>query len=169
MRISGLLLMALLGCSTATSGGRQRADPEQACTTGTVAVVGTDFARQTVIRSQGGGVVQIEGALSSRIRLLSGALVSVCGVREAAATLRADSYELREVDGMTAYLGVLTESVDGWTLEPGEDRVTIPLADVPSDLIRAGSAHVWVAGTWIENRLRVASFGVLGNWGSDLD
>ena len=169
MRISGLLLMALLGCSAATSGGQPRANPEQDCTTGTVAVEGTDFARQTVIRSPGGVVIQIKGALSSRIRLLSGALVSVCGVREAAATLRAGSFELREVDGMTAYLGVLTESGDGWTLEPGKDRASIPLAEVPSDLIRAASTHVWVAGTWIENRLRVGSFGVLSNWGSGLD
>lgn len=169
MKICGLLVLALLGCSTATSRGARRATPEQTCVTGTVAVEGTDFARHTVIRSPEGAVVQVEGVLSLRIRLLSGALVSVCGVRESAAILRAGYFELREVDGMTAYLGVLTESGDGWTLEPGNDRASIPLADVPSDLTRAASTHVWVAGSWIENRLRVASFGVLSNWGNDPD
>ena len=169
MKICGLLVLALLGCSTTTSGGQQSATPKQFCTTGTVAVEGTDFARHTVIRSPGGGVVQIDGALSLRIRLLSGALVSVCGVRESAAILRAGYFELREVDGMTAYLGVLTESGGGWTLEPGNDRASIPLADVPSDLAGAASTRVWVAGSWIENRLRVASFGVLSNWGNDPD
>ena len=62
-----------------------------------VAVQGTDLARQTVIRGPVAGVVQIEGPLSSRIRLLSGALVSVCGVRESAAKDRVENGRRRDL------------------------------------------------------------------------
>ena len=111
----------------------------------------------------------MDGEIARRVIQLTGALVTVCGSIESVNHLRVESLELREVDGMTAYLGVLTDSGGEWTLDPETDRASIPLDGVPSDLARAASTHVWVAGTWIESRLHVASFGVLSNWGSNFD
>ncbi len=155
---------------TACSAGRPSlsAAPHRECVSGVIGTVGPAATAAVVARADD-VIVELGGEFARSVGRLTGALVTVCGSSQSVGHLSVESLELREVDGMTAYLGILAESQGGWILEPGNDRASIPLADVPSDLTRAASTHVWVAGSWIENRLRVASFGVLSNWGNDSD
>ena len=84
--------------------------------------MGTDFDPGTILRLDDGQEIHITGEEESFIRVLSGTVMSVCGevttdARDVS-TIEAQSFELRAVDGMTAYLGTLQEVDGGWQLNP---------------------------------------------------
>ena len=136
------------------------------CVEGTVAAEGTEVDQRTVVRADG-TTTQITGAWAANIRLLTGALVSVCGTRSSTAmrpTIEAASVSLREVDGTPAHLGTLRRAGAAWQLEPLGGGSTIPLTAVPSALQRAEAEMVWVSGAQTDTAFTVRAFGVLEEW-----
>jgi hypothetical protein len=75
--------------------------------------------------------------------------------------IEAESFELRSVDGMTAYLDTLQEVGGGWQLKPEESGAPVPLSGVPEQLREAEGSLVWVAGTWTDQFFSVKSFGLM--------
>jgi hypothetical protein len=139
--------------------------PSESCLTGKVFSVGTDFDPATILRLDGGGETQITGDRENQIRVLSGTVVTVCGELTTDArdvsTIEAQSFELRAVDGMTAYLGTLQEVDGGWQLNPERSGAPVPLSGVPEQLREAEGSRVWVAGTWTDQSFSVKSFGLM--------
>ena len=139
--------------------------PPESCLTGTVSAVGTDFDPGTILRLDDGQEIHITGEEESFIRVLSGTVMSVCGevttdARDVS-TIEAQSFELRAVDGMTAYLGTLQEVDGGWQLKPERSGAPVPLSGVPEQLREAAGSLVWVAGTWTDQSFSVKSFGLM--------
>ena len=142
--------------------------PPESFLTGRVFSVGTDFTPATILRLDGGEEAQITGDRENQIRVLSGTVVTVCGqlttdardVRDVS-TIEAQSFELRAVDGMTAYLGTLQEVDGGWQLKPERSGSPVPLSGVPEQLREAAGSLVWVAGTWTDQSFSVKSFGLM--------
>ena len=97
--------------------------------------------------------------------MLSGTVVTVCGELTTDArdvsTIEAQSFELRAVDGMTAYLGTLQEVDGGWQLNPERSGAPVPLSGVPEQLREAEGSLVWVAGDWEDETFSVKSFGLM--------
>ena len=135
------------------------------CVTGTVTTGGTQFAPLTVIRVEGAGGVAVQGPLTARVRLLAGTLVTACGTRSSSPErIEPARLELREVDGMTAYLGTLEQRGAGWRLVPDDAGLAVPLSSAPAALGDAAGQTVWVAGAWAGDVFQVQSFGVLEGW-----
>jgi hypothetical protein len=135
------------------------------CVTGTVTTGGTQFAPLTVIRVEGAGGVSVQGPLTARVRLLAGTLVTACGTRSSSPErIEPARLELREVDGMTAYLGTLEQRDAGWRLVPDDAGLAVPLSSAPTALANAAGQTVWVAGAWAVDVFQVRSFGVLEGW-----
>ena len=84
--------------------------------------MGTDFDPATILRLDDGEQVRITGEEEDRIRRLSGTVMTVCGKLAtdaiAEGAIEVEAFELRAVDGMTAYLGTLQEVDGGWQLNP---------------------------------------------------
>ena len=122
VRLLSLLLVALTSCIAGSAGEAVPVAPPESCLTGTVLAVGTDFDPGTILRPDDGQEIRIAGEEESRIQVLSGTVVTVCGELTTDArdvsTIEAQSFELRAVDGMTAYLGTLQEVDGGWQLKP---------------------------------------------------
>jgi hypothetical protein len=113
----------------------------------------------TVIHTDRGAPVLVVGARAQEVRRLSNALVTVCGTRGSGGAVDVSEVELREVDGMPAYLGVLRRVGDGFVVDVGGGRPPVPLVGVPDPLGAAQGGRVWVAGTWGRDGLSVASWG----------
>ena len=92
--------------------------------------------------------------------------MTVCGElttdARAENAIEAESFELRSVDGMTAYLGTLQEVGGSWQLKPDGSGAQIPLSGVPDQLRGAEGTLVWVAGAWVDEAFSVRSFGLMG-------
>ena len=165
MRLLSLLLVALTSCIAGSAGEVVPVAPPESCLTGTVASVGTDFAPATILRLDGGEEAYITGDRENQIRVLSGTVGTVCGELTTDArdvsTIEAQSFELRAVDGMTAYLGTLQEVDGSWQLKPERSGSPVPLSGVPEQLREAEVSIVWVAGTWRDQSFSVKSFGLM--------
>ena len=165
VRLLSLLLVALTSCIAGSAGEVVPVAPPESCLTGTVSAVGTDFDPGTILRPDDGQEIRIAGEEESRIRVLSGTVVTVCGELTTDArdvsTIEAQSFELRAVDGMTAYLGALQEVDGGWQLKPERSGAPVPLSGVPEQLREAEGSLVWVAGTWTDQSFSVKSFGLM--------
>ena len=163
VRFLPLLLLGATSCSVGSTGQLTSLAPAESCLTGTVFSVGTDFAPATILRLDAGGESRITGNREDQIRFLTGAVVTVCGpVTTDARTIEVQSFELRAVDGMTAYLGTLQEIDGAWQLKPDGNGVPVPLSGVPDQLREAEGSLVWVAGTWADQAFSVKSFGLMG-------
>jgi len=160
-----LLLFGIVSCSAGSAGQSVSVAPSESCLTGKVFSVGTDFDPATILRLDGGGETQITGDRENQIRVLSGTVVTVCGELTTDArdvsTIEAQSFELRAVDGMTAYLGALQEVDGSWQLNPERSGAPVPLSGVPEQLREAEGSLVWVAGTWEDETFSVKSFGLM--------
>lgn len=165
MRLIPLLLLVTASCSVGSSGQSVSGAPPESCLTGKIFSVGTDFAPATILRLDGGGETQITGDRENQIRVLSGTVVTVCGKLTTDArdviTIEAQSFELRAVDGMTAYLGTLQKVDIGWQLNSEGSGSPVPLSGVPEQLREAEGSLVWVAGTWEDETFSVKSFGLM--------
>lgn len=168
-RLVGLIL-AMAGCagsggavggSAPVSSGAAAEGSAAECVTGTVGVESRAYAPRTVVRVAGGETTVVEGAQASRIRRLTGAVVTVCGT-SAAGVMDAEIFEIRHVDGMEAHLGVVATGSEQVALDPGAGRAPVPLASVPEALRAADGQVAWVAGRWEGGRFQVLSFGLLG-------
>jgi len=148
-----------------SSGQSVSVTPPESCLTGKIFSVGTDFEPATILRLDGGGEIQITGDRENQIRVLSGTVVTVCGQLTTDArdvsTIEAQSFELRAVDGMTAYLGMLQAVDGGWQVKPERSEAPVPLSGVPEQLREAEGSLVWVAGTWEDETFSVKSFGLM--------
>ena len=165
MRLS-LLLLAATSCSAGSTAQAVSVAPSQSCLTGKVFSVGTDFDPATIVQLDDGEQVRITGEREGEIRRLSGTVLTACGVLTTDAgiedQLKAESFELRSVDGMTAYLGTLQEVGGSWQLKPDRSGAQIPLSGVPDQLRGAEGTLVWVAGAWVDEAFSVRSFGLMG-------
>ena len=165
MRLLSLLSIALTSCTAGSSARVVPVAPPESCLTGTVSAVGTDFDLGTILRPDNGQEIRIAGEEEIRLRVLSGAVVTVCGELMTGArdvsTIEAQSFELRAVDGMTAYLGTLEEVHGGWQLNPKQSGAPVPLSGVPEQLGEAEGSLVWVAGSWMDEAFSVKSFGLM--------
>lgn len=149
-----ILLPALANSQTIT--------PDNHCLTGTVLNVGTDFSQITILLLENGEEIHITGPIKTKIKILSGALVNVCGrFMTGADVLEAKSFELRKVDGMTAYLGVLHKFDNNWQLKLEGNGDLVHLDDVSKLLGKSEGSLVWVAGNWKEKTFYVKSFGLM--------
>ena len=140
--------------------------PSSDCITGRISLVGTDFQPATVVRDTEEGTLTVTGEQEHSIRELSGAVVTLCGtisLPSANRTIEAQSFELRSVDGMTAYLGILQKDGDAWKLLSNAESSPIQIQAIPQRLTEAIGTRVWVAGEWNDTYFRVQSFGLLQN------
>ena len=128
--------------------------------TGTVGSEGSGLLTTPILVLAAGVVARLEGPVALEVQMLTGALVTVCGQPGSArSALVTEAYELRQVDGMEAYLGTLETQADGLTLARGQGRLPLPLGRVPDVLARQTGERVWVAGVWEDGRFAVRSFG----------
>ena len=165
MRLIPLLLFATASCSGGSTSQVAPIAPDQSCVTGKVFSVGTDFDPATIIQLDDGEQVGITGERETEIRRLSGAIVTVCGEQTAdikiGSAVEATSFELRSVDGMTAYLGTLNHTDGRWELTPNNKAAPVPLSGVSDQLRSAEGSLVWVAGAWGDQAFSVKSFGLI--------
>ena len=166
MRLNLLLVpLVTASCSVGSASQSVSVAPLESCLTGQIFSVGTDFAPATILRLDGGEEAHITGDRENQIRVLSGTVVTVCGELTTDArnvsTIEAQSFELRAVDGMTAYLGTLQEIDGGWQLKPERSGAPVPLSGVPEQLRGAEGSLVWVAGTWEDETFLIKSFGLM--------
>jgi len=161
-----LLLLATTSCSAGSTAQVVSIVPDQSCVTGKVFSVGTDFDPGTIVQLDDGKQVRITGEREREIRRLSGTIVTACGERTEDArpgsTIKAESFELRSVDGMTAYLGLLNHTDGRWELTLNNGNVPVLLSSVPDQLLAAEGSLVWVAGAWGDQAFSVKSFGLMG-------
>lgn len=160
-----LLLLATTSCSAGSTAQVVSIVPDQSCVTGKVFSVGTDFDPGTIVQLDDGKQVRITGEREGEIRRLSGTIVTACGERTTyvrpESAIKVESFELRSVDGMTAYLGLLNHTDGRWELTPNHGRAPVPLSGVPNQLRAAEGSLVWVAGAWGDQAFSVKSFGLM--------
>ncbi len=165
MKLIPILLFVTVSCSAGSTAQAVSVAPPQSCLTGKVFSVGTDFDPATILRLDDGEQVRITGEEEDRIRRLSGTVMTVCGKLAtdaiAEGAIEVEAFELRAVDGMTAYLGTLQEVDGGWQLNPERSGSPVPLSGVPEQLREAEGSRVWVAGTWTDQSFSVKSFGLM--------
>jgi len=165
VRLIPILLLVTVSCSAGSAGQAVSVAPAQPCVTGTVFRVGTDFDPATILRMDDGEQIRITGEREELIRWLSGTVLTVCGAlatdERAENVVEAESFELRAVDGMTAYLGTLNHTDGRWELTPDHGGgAPVPLSGVPDQLRAAEGSLVWVAGAWTDQAFSVKSFGL---------
>ena len=164
MRLS-LLLLAATSCSAGSTAQAVPIVPAQSCVTGKVFSVGTDFDPATILRLDDEEETLITGDREDEIRRLSGTVMTVCGElttdARAENAIEAESFELRSVDGMTAYLGILNHTNGRWELTPNSGSAPVPLSGVSDQLREAEGSLVWVAGAWADKAFSVKSFGLM--------
>lgn len=164
-RWMALTVLSLCGCAGASHGATPRPVSEQEamasgdCATGTVGVMGSEGAATTMLRMSGGLPIRLVGDRAMEVRRLTQALVTVCGTRLGDGALSVATFELREVDGMTAYLGTLQGGGDAFVLDPGNGRPLVSLRGVPAELGAKARSRVWVAGAWGRDGFAVSSWG----------
>jgi hypothetical protein len=170
-----LLLVPLVtaSCSVGSAAQALSVAPSPSCLTGKVFSVGTDFDPATIVQLDDGEQVRITGDREAEIRRLSGTIVTVCGERTTdvrpESAIKGESFELRSVDGMTAYLGTLREVDGSWQISRDGKDSLIPLSGVPEQLRGAEGSLVWVAGAWVDEAFSVRSFGILGGQSQSLE
>lgn len=166
MRLIPLLLLATVSCSVGSVGQSVSVAPPESCLTGKVFSVGTDFDPATIVQLDDGEQVRITGEREGEIRRLSGTVLTACGALTTDAgiedQLKAESFELRSVDGMTAYLGTLNHTNGSWELTPNNGGAPVALSGVSDQLREAEGSLVWVAGAWGDQAFSVKSFGLMG-------
>jgi len=166
VRLIPLLLLATASCSGKPAAQAVPTAPAQSCVTGKVFSVGTDFDPATIVQLDDGEQVRITGDREAEIRRLSGTIVTVCGERTTdvrpESAIKGESFELRSVDGMTAYLGTLREVDGSWQISRDGKDSLIPLSGVPEQLRGAEGSLVWIAGAWGDQSFSVKSFGLMG-------
>ena len=129
--------------------------------TGRILITGTAQLEFVTLQIDGGGSVNLGGALSSELRQLSGAMVSVEGSRTGASPLEgfeATAYEVTSIDGQRPSVGILQERDGGFTIAAAE---TVRLAGIPDALRGQVGAKVWVVGRQTDSGLQVQSYGVI--------
>ncbi len=165
MRVLPLLLLATASCSGKPAVQAVPTAPAQSCLTGKIFSVGTDFDPATIVQLDDGEQVRITGGREGEIRRLSGTVLTACGALTTDAgiedQLKAESFELHSVDGMTAYLGTLIYTNGSWELTPNNGGAPVALSGVPEQLREAEGSLVWVAGTWTDQSFAVKSFGLM--------
>jgi len=164
-----MILLLLLATTSRSAGSTAQAVsivPDQSCVTGKVFSVGTDFDPATIVQLDDGEQVRITGEREDEIRRLSGTIVTACGERTTDVrpenAIEAESFELRSVDGMTAYLGILNHTDGRWGLTPNSGGAPVPISGVSDQLRAAEGSLVWVAGAWGDQAFSVKSFGLMG-------
>ena len=135
------------------------------CLTGRVGVEGPGLDPRVALARAGAPMRPLAGPLARRIRLLTGATVTACGVPSAGPGLPlwVEAFQLRQVDGYEAYLGQVRRAGDGDELAPWGGGVPIPLMGAGREAPRA-PAMVWVAGRWQDEWFVVLSYGALTEW-----
>ena len=129
--------------------------------TGQILITGTAQLEFVTLQIDGGGAVNLSGALSSELRQLSGAMVSVEGSRTGANPLEgfeANAYEVTSIDGERPSVGILQERDGGFAIAAAE---TVRLAGIPDALRGQVGAKVWVVGRQTGSGLQVQSYGVI--------
>ena len=165
VRLIPLLLFATASCSGGSTSQVAPIAPDQSCVTGKVFSVGTDFEPATVLSLDNKTQVRVTGRQEEEIRRLSGTVVTICGEQTTdiriGSAVEATSFELRSVDGMTAYLGSLNHTDGRWELTSNNEAAPVPLSGVSDQLRSAEGSLVWVAGTWGDQVLSVKAFGLM--------
>ena len=129
--------------------------------TGQVLITGTAQMDFVTLQIDGGGAVNLSGALLPELRRLAGAMVSVQGSRTAATPLEgfeATAYEVTSIDGQRPSVGILEERDGGFTIVGAE---TVRLNAIPDALRSQVGAKVWVVGRETDSGLQVQSYGVI--------
>ena len=172
MRVVSLILL----CTACAIPALTPVTPSSDCITGRISLVGTDFQPATIVRDTEEGALTVAGEQEHPISELSGAVLTLCGpisppnnsllgsaMARANRTIEVQSFELRSVDGMTAYLGILQKAGDAWKLLSTAESDPIQIQAIPQRLTEAIGSRVWVAGEWNGTYFRVQSFGLLEN------
>ena len=127
---------------------------------GQVLVTGTAQIEFVTLQIDGGGAVNLSGALLPELRQLSGAMVNVQGSRTTAAPpgFDATAYEVTSIDGQRPSVGLLQERDGGFTIAGAE---SVRLTGIPDALRGRVGAKVWVVGRQTDSGLQVQSYGVI--------
>lgn len=156
-----LLLGVSLALSACASGRPMPTSAKPHCEKGEVATLGVEPSRTLMLNQDGVKRLELTGNSVARIQRLVGTVVRACGAMDSAGRLHVASYELLEVDGMKAYLGILRVRETGAFLERSHSESAVRLADVPNELSANVDHEVWVAGEWRADAFSVRAFGVL--------
>ncbi len=128
---------------------------------GRVLITGTAQMESVTLQIDGGGAVNLSGALLPELRRLSGAMVSVQGSPTAATPLEgfeATAYEVTSIDGQRPSVGILQERDGGFTIAGAE---TVRLTGVPDAFRPQVGGKVWVVGRQTDAGLQVQSYGII--------
>ena len=129
--------------------------------TGRVLITGTAQMDFVTLQIDGGGSLNLGGALLPELRRLAGASVSVQGSRTAANPLpgfEATAYEVTSIDGQRPSVGILEERDGAFVIAGAE---TVGLNAIPDALRSQVGAMVWVVGRESDSGLQVQSYGVI--------
>lgn len=175
MVVTFSVALTLAGCARAAAPGAEPSPPAEPegfawaegtdCFTGRVGVEGPGIDPRTALARAGAAPRLLAGPLARRVRLLTGATVTVCGVPGAGpgVPLWVESFQLRHVEGQEAYLGQVRRAGDFDELAPWGGGAPIPLMGAVREVPR-GPVMVWVAGAWQDEWFVVLSYGVLTDW-----
>ncbi|MGH7471893.1 MAG: hypothetical protein ACRENP_28410 [Longimicrobiales bacterium] len=155
------LLVSMSACARRNAPVTERTAPNTVRYTGQILVTGTEGSVRTSLHIDGRSAIGLQGALSTELRNLSGARVTVQGTPATGAADAVDvvSYEVVEVNGQKPYVGTLVRAGDGYAVQ--QSNSTIRLQLLPAGLIDRTGAKVWVTGVMANNRLQVQAFGII--------
>ncbi len=132
-------------------GDRSRADTIR----GIVTLIGTEPARQVVLRS-GGNTVALSGMATTGIHRLSGNEIVVRGLKVTPRDIVVSDYIVRAADGVPAVDGILE---DGATLRLTDGSGRKQLPSVPAALRGMEGTRVWLA--FREGRAQADAYGII--------
>ena len=133
---------AALRLADKTASGRSRGDTVR----GVVTLVGTEPARQVVLRADNGATtISLSGMATTGLSKLAGAELMVRGVKITPRDVVVADYVVRAMNGVPTLDGRLEGDADGWWLELSDGSGRKRLASPPTPLRELEGARVWIA------------------------
>lgn len=156
----------LVMCACGGTGGYGRLDAQAPETlVGEIGLSGAVPSVMVTLSMAEGQSVSLVGALRDELSQLSGAVVSVQGVRTATPReFAVESYEIQSIEGERPLVGVLT-LVDGEMWLQSDGRRVVRLVELPERLRRSVGAKVWILGRPAEGGTYPHTYGIIRDVG----
>lgn len=136
------------------AGGRSRGDTVR----GVVTLIGTEPARQVVLRTVDGANIAMSGMVTSGLARLAGSELVIRGVRVSPRDVVVSDFIVRAANGQPAIDGKLEGGGGGWYLQMTDGSGRKPLTAVPAALQNLQGSRVWIA----TKRGAPMAFGAIG-------
>lgn len=136
------------------AGGRSRGDTVR----GVVTLIGTEPARQVVLRTVDGANIAMSGMATSGLARLAGSELVIRGVHVSPRDVVVSDFIVRAANGQPAIDGKLEGGGGGWYLQMTDGSGRKPLTAVPAALQNLQGSRVWIA----TKRGAPMAFGAIG-------